>query len=97
MSGSVRQREDGEQRLAGGRLGGLKYIHRHVEAAAAIGAGTGPHGQFGHSGAPGGGGLADLVVGYAIADADVHGGSGGAAGTERPATIPPRMRMIVNS
>ena len=95
-SGSVRQRDDRKERLAGRGLGGLEYAHRHVEAAAAIGTGAGPHGQFGHGGTSGGGSLTDLVVGDAIADADVHGG-GGATGSERPTAISPGMRMIVNS
>ena len=38
----------------------------------AVGAGTGAHGQFGHRCATGLRGIADLLFGDAIADADVH-------------------------
>ena len=88
-SGGVRQGEDREQRLARGRLRRLQDVRRHLQAAAAGSAGAGPHGEFGHGGAPGGGGFSDLAVGHAIADADVHGVGGRTAGTGWPAIIPP--------
>ena len=73
-SGRVRQRQDREQQFARRGLRGLQYIHRHVEAAAAVGAGARPHRQFGHGRAAGGSGFTDLAFGHAVADADVHDG-----------------------
>jgi len=96
-SGCVRERQYGEQRLARCGLRGLKHVHRHVQAAAAVGARARTHGQLGHGGASRGGGFTYLAVGHAVADADVHGGGSSAAGTGWPATISPKMRMIVNS
>src|SRR4249919_1476699 len=55
---------------------GTRFVHQlrcQVEATAAAGAGTSPHGQLGHAATPGINGLADVVIGDSVADADVHG------------------------
>lgn len=50
----------------------IEQVTGHVHAAAAASAGTGTHGQLGHGVAPGLGGLADIVIGDSVTDADVH-------------------------
>ena len=62
----------------------IEQVGGHVQAAAAGAAGAGAHGQFGHGPAAVGGGFADLVVGDPVADADVHGDGGTAAGRTGP-------------
>jgi hypothetical protein len=75
--------------------GFFHQLGRKVEAAAAGGAGTGPHRQLGHAPATGFDGLADIAIGDSIADADVHAWRW--AGSRLGCTaIAPRMRMIVN-
>ena len=64
-----------------------------VHAGPAAGAAAGPHRQLAHAGAATGRGLADVVLGDSVADADVHGTGPTWTGT----SIRPRMRMIVNA
>lgn len=71
------------------RVGRFEQRRRHVQATAAIGAGAGTHGQFGHAAAAGLGGRADVVIGDPIADADVHGGGIGQGSRIGCRAIPP--------
>ena len=70
-------------------VGGIEQRGGHVEATAAIGAGTGPHGQFGHATAARIRGGANVVIGDPIADADVHGGGFGQDSRIGCSAIPP--------
>ncbi len=74
----------------------MDFVHQFGRcryATAATGAAAGAHRQFGHGPAARSGGLANLVVGDAVAEADVHGDGGRRVGT---VLISPRMRMVVN-
>src|SRR5690606_41135327 len=84
--------QDRQRQRAGAVL--LEDRGGHVQARAAAGAGTGPHGQFGDAGAAVLGGLADVTVGHSVTDANVHGRKGRI--TMKVPSIPLRMRMAVN-
>lgn len=74
----------------------VQQLTGQVHATAAARTGARAHGEFGHGVTARLGGLADVVIGNAVADTDVHvDGTGLAAGSATVA-ITLRMRMIVN-
>lgn len=79
---------------AASRVDFVQQCSRHRDTTAAAGAAAGSHRQFGHGPAARICGLTDLVVGDAVAEANVHGDGDNRVGT---VLISPRMRMIVNA
>ena len=86
----MRKRKNRKQRLplALVPVDAVQQGDRGVDATTTAGTATGTHGQFGDGADAVGGGFADLVIGHAIADADVHGGSV-PTGPNGPVPIPP--------
>src|SRR3546814_18734789 len=81
--------------LFGARL--LEHFGSGVHAAAAAGTAAGAHGELGQAPAAGLCGLADVAVGHAIADANVHGSENTVAAGPAPLLLRSSMIAIGRS
>jgi len=72
LSGSLQTQYGQRQIMCAHRLG--QQVTGHVQAGTAGGTAAGAHGQLGHRRAAITRSSADLVIGYSVADANVHSG-----------------------